>query len=140
MKLLAGLVLAVMMCAAPAVYACKPVHGQDYSRPDDKQKIARADVVFSGKVVSMRAAPIEPDPYANLNAWLYTFDVVRWEKGRHTARVVVTDGPGTDCDDLHFITHLHIAKDARLPSARWRIFAREGKNGRLHVINAEPRK
>ena len=84
----------------------------------------------------MRAAPQTDARYANPGTILYTFDVARWEKGGNAAQVEVADNFGTNCDSTLFITHLHIATDAQLPSPTWRVFAQEA-NGRLRVLNAE---
>ena len=136
MKRLAGLVYCIMAGASQAAWACKPVHGHVYVGSTEAEKIARAHVVFSGKVVSMRAAPANGERFPNPHAMLYTFDVARWEKGDASASVEVLDDPGTDCDHLFFITHLMIAKDAQLPSPAWRVFAVKA-NGRLRLLNAE---
>jgi hypothetical protein len=139
MKTIACLVFAVAACASQAAYACKPVHGHDYAKPDDKGKIDRAGAVFSGSIVKIRKVPHVDARFPRPEAWLYTFEVARWEKGGQAALVDVADDFGTNCDSLFSITHIRIAADAALPSSAWRIFARES-NGRLQVINAEPLK
>jgi hypothetical protein len=129
--------LAVLMLAVPPdAVACKPVAGRVYKAPTDSERVAAADAVFTGRVVSSTEAPaLNPHPMSHPYTYIYVLEVDNWEKGGTGSRVEVVDNAGTNCDHLYSVSHI-VGEAQLLPSgAIWRVFAKQSK-GRLWVTTA----
>ena len=136
MKTLACFSLLVFATLPQPSFGCRPVAGHEYKVPTKGERYAKADIVFSGKVIEMKKASgvkrgSEEHPYT----YSLNMKIQKWMKGSGGKELEVFDTTGSDCDSLFGINHIVVAGDPR--SYQWLVYV-EKYQGRNWIITAEP--
>ena len=99
-------------------FACKNISGEP---PTEEDRLRSADVVFIGKVISIRKAP-----EMNSSTYVLRMTVEKWQKGSGRRNVKLVDHPRVYCGSSVYSNHIipnERFDPERLINTRWRVFA-----------------
>ena len=125
MKMLTRLCLLLVTCIPLTVFACKLKQG--HKPPSYNESYARADIVFSGKVVQQI-----PSSTSELSEHKLIFEVDEWRKGSGDNYQEVVDNEPWPCG---YNPHLMLWVDPFV--GRWIIFAEKNKE-QFFIFTAQP--